>query len=531
VNASALPGGFGAASGRIAQGAAARGGLFLLLAALGGAAAPALAAPPPARHAQVRVAYEDPADAALRPVRDPSTPTIPIPTPIPTPSPPPPATSASPPAAGAAVPCTTSSDCAVRLGRGNVCTSGRCAPYFDRRDLYGVFGLRNAAPATPQRLEPLIAAVPAIGYSPSSGLLFGLAGTMGVLLGEPEDTTMSNATGTLLYTSKNQLIVQVAATTMTAGNDWELLSDWRYLLFNQDTYGLGTGESPGSTGLTLNGWGALDALEGAQPMDFDLLRLHQSALRHVTGNLYLGGGHRLDRYQRIVDHQLDLGAAPPVLTSHYTYSRMEGFDPAAYTVSGLTVEAISDARDSTIAPYRGWYAHLRFTGYPTWLGSTKASTLASLDGRVYLGLSDADPRNLVAIWLLASAVTSGSVPYLALPSSGWDARSTSGRGYVQGRFRGTAMIDLEAEWRFRLSDDGLFGGTVFGSAQTFARPSVRLPELGHEEEGERLFATIQPAVGAGLRIMLLKQSRTALRVDVAVGVKSVGFYLGAGEAF
>jgi len=31
--------------------------------------------------------------------------------------------------------------------------------------------------------------------------------------------------------------------------------------------------------------------------------------------------------------------------------------------------------------------------------------------------------------------------------------------------------------------------------------------------------------------MLLKQSRTALRVDIAAGVDSVCFYFGAGEAF
>jgi outer membrane protein assembly factor BamA len=266
-------------------------------------------------------------------------------------------------------------------------------------------------------------------------------------------------------------------------------------------------------------------------MDFDLFRLHQSALRHVTNSLYLGGGLRFDRYQHIVDHALDLAAAPPVVSSHYAYSLAHGFDPTAYTASGLSLEVLHDSRDSTIAPYRGTYAHLRFTGYPTWLGSTRSSTVLAAEGRTYVGLSEEDPRNLLALWVLASGVTSGDLPYLALPASGWDARSTSGRGYVQGRFRGTAMIDVEAEWRFRLSGDGLFGGAVFASAQSYVRPPVRLPELGVDDDGERLLETIRPAAGAGLRIMLLKQSRTALRIDLGFGVKSVAFYLGAGEAF
>ncbi|WP_248354604.1 BamA/TamA family outer membrane protein [Anaeromyxobacter oryzae] len=431
----------------------------------------------------------------------------------------------------AAEPCTSSTSCAARLGHGNVCVAGRCTEYFDRRDAYGLLGLRTTAAPTPQRLVPFVAAVPAIGYSPSSGLLLGFAGTMGMLLGEPEDTTISNATGTLLYTTKNQLIVSVAATAMTAGNEWEILGDWRLLLFNQDTYGLGASSSPLATGVSINGWGDLAAIPGAQPMDFDLLRLHQSALRHVAGSIYLGVGYRFDRYYGIVDRRLDLSASPPVVTSHFAYSRVQGFDPGAYTLSGLSLEAMSESRDSTIAPYRGWYAHLRFTGHPTWLGSTQSSTMISADGRIYVGLSDEDPRNLLAFWVLGSGVTSGRVPYLALPASGWDPRSTSGRGYVQGRFRGTAMVYGEAEWRFRLTADGLLGGTVFASAQTFSRPAVKLPAYGYTEHGEDLFDTIRPAGGLGLRVMLLKQSRTALRVDIAGGERSIGFYLGAGEAF
>jgi hypothetical protein len=102
---------------------------------------------------------------------------------------------------------------------------------------------------------------------------------------------------------------------------------------------------------------------------------------------------------------------------------------------------------------------------------------------------------------------------------------------VQGRFRGTATAYAEAEWRFRLTSDGLLGGTVFASAQSFARPAVDLPQLGYSEPGEHLFGAFRLAGGVGLRILAMKQSRTSLRVDVATGERSVGFYLGAGEAF
>lgn len=427
--------------------------------------------------------------------------------------------------------CTSSRACVARRGRGYVCVAGQCARYFDGRDLYGALGLKAGAPRAPEPLVPLIAAVPVVGYSPASGVQFGVAGTVGMLLGDADDTTISSATGSLLATSKEQLILQVAGTTMTPGNGWELVSDFRYLEYNQETYGLGTGGSPLSTGFSVNGLGNLAAVEGTQPMDFSLVRFHQSALRHVTGSLYVGAGYRLDRHFAIVDRRLDLAAATPVVTSHYAYSRLKGFSPGQYTASGLSLEAVSDTRDSTIAPYRGWYLSLRFTGYPTWLGSTRASTFAQAEGRAYLGLSDTNPRNLLALWMIVQGVTSGDLPYLALPATGWQPASTSGRGYVQGRFRGTEMAYAEAEWRFRVTSDGLLGGTIFVNAETFARPAVNLPAYGFSEPGEALFDRIRPAAGVGLRVMLLRQSRTALRVDLAGSQDQVCFYFGAGEAF
>ena len=85
----------------------------------------------------------------------------------------------------------------------------------------------------------------------------------------------------------------------------------------------------------------------------------------------------------------------------------------------------------------------------------------------------------------AQGVTSGHLPYLALPAIGWDFAGRTGRGYVQGRFRGTAEVYAEAEWRFRITDNGLLGGVVFANMYTFTRPAVSYP--GYTEPGESLF--------------------------------------------
>ena len=430
-----------------------------------------------------------------------------------------------------AVPCTDSRACAERVGHGSVCEDDLCRPYLDRTDLLGIIGLagKTTPPPEPFKLYPAI--IPAIGYNPALGFLLGVVGTFGMYLGAPEDTTMSSASALVLVTTEKQLVLQFTTTLMTASNDWELQGDWRFLLYNQDTYGLGTGTPPVQTGFSISGWGSTEPIPGAQPMKFDLLRIHQAALREVIPTIYLGGSFRFDRYFAIVDESLNLGATPPVVTSHYAYSRAYGFDPAGYNVSGVAVEALHDSRDSTISPYRGFYAQLSFGVFPTWLGSTQTSTLASGELRAYLGLSDAVPRNVIALWLLASGVTSGHRPYLALPSVGWDARGTTGRGYVQGRLRGTSEVYAEAEWRFRVTDNGFLGGALFVNAHTMSRPAVDVPAYGYTQAAENLFQTFKPAAGIGLRFMMNREARTNVRLDFAWGVDSFGIYLGAGEVF
>jgi hypothetical protein len=377
------------------------------------------------------------------------------------------------------------------------------------------------------KLYPSI--IPAVGYNPALAFLIGVVAKAGMLLGDPGDTTMSSASLLVLLTTNKQLVIQLGTTVLTSRNDWELIGDWRYLLYNQDSYGLGTGTPLTATSFSISGWGSTTPIEGGQPMKFDLLRFHQVALKRVWGNVYFGGGIRVDRYFNIVDESLDLAATSPVVTSHYAYSKCFGFDPYQYTLSGVTLNAMYDSRDSTINAYRGYHAQLFLGGFPTWLGSSQASTFVGADLRAYIGLSDAVPRNVLAFWLLAGGVTSGHEPYLTLPSVGWDAAGTTGRGYVQGRWRGTASVYAEAEWRFRVTSNGLLGGALFVNAETMSRPAVSYG--GVNEPATNLFQYVRPAGGFGARILMSKESRTNLRLDFAWGVDSFAIYLGAGEVF
>jgi hypothetical protein len=175
--------------------------------------------------------------------------------------------------------------------------------------------------------------------------------------------------------------------------------------------------------------------------------------------------------------------------------RQPGYGTGAYTVSSLTLSALYDSRDSTINPYRGFYGNLDYRISPTWLGSSKASSLLFGEFRAYVPLSDDSPRNVLAFWVLAQGVVTGDMPYLALPSTAWDATSVTGRGFIQGRFRGPAEVYGEVECGNRhgstrfldgphpaLQERNHFGVAALGSpGQPDEGASQPLPPPGHEQ--------------------------------------------------
>ena len=436
------------------------------------------------------------------------------------------------------VPCPTSDACAASRGRGWVCEEGECQPYQDATDLFVAVGFSEPSEAPPEAFKPFLTILPVIGSNPTQGVLAGVAVILGIYLGDPKTTTISNVSANILYTTKNQFLSGINSVLMLENNEWQLQGDWRFLIFNQDTFGLGTGPTPvstgftpgASTGFTLNGFGTTSAIEGAQPMDLNLLRIRENFLKKAwLDSFYIGPGFSFDRYYAIDDKLLDLSASPPVVTSHYAYSKALGFNPAQYNISGVSLNLLWDSRDSTINAYRGHYASIGYQWNPTWLGSAKDSSLLTLEYRGYFGLDPAIPRNLIAVWFLAQTTVSGQLPYLGLPAIGWDAKNRTGRGYVQGRFRGTAELYGEVEYRFRITRNGLLGGVVFANVSTFS--SAPVSYLGFFNQGSNLFDHLRPAGGVGLRFMMSRQSRTNITLDFTVADKTFGLYFGAGEAF
>jgi hypothetical protein len=82
------------------------------------------------------------------------------------------------------------------------------------------------------------------------------------------------------------------------------------------------------------------------------------------------------------------------------------------------------------------------------------------------------------------------------------------------------MVYGEAEYRYKITRNGLLGGVFFVNAESFsAAPGTQL-------QG------IQPAFGPGLRLKLNKTSRTNICIDYGFGRQgSNGLFINVGEIF
>ncbi|HEV7380957.1 MAG TPA: hypothetical protein VGN64_14255 [Dyadobacter sp.] len=333
--------------------------------------------------------------------------------------------------------------------------------------------------------------VPAIGYTLSTGFV-GLASANAAfhLSEDASAVNLSSVSVSVNYSQYGQLTIPIQTNIWTKENRYNIVTDWRYFKYPQDTYGLG--------GNSLE--------ENASKLVYSHIRLHQLVLKRVAGSFYAGVGYMLDKRWKI---------------------REEGFneDVAAYGLpaksmsSGLLLSALFDNRKNSINPEGGFYGNIRYRINQKFLGSDTNWESLVMEFRKYINFP-AGSKNTLALWNLNWLTLSGKPPYLDLPSTAWDVTNNTGRGYIQGRFRSPQMLYVESEYRFALTQNGLLGGVVFANAQSFSNwPSKR-------------FNRVAPGAGLGLRLKVNKASRTNVGIDYAFGAKgSRGVFVNLGEIF
>lgn len=380
-----------------------------------------------------------------------------------------------------------------KLKKDTTILSGKGTPQKDLYNLIGGLLHKKTAPESDSiTAKPEISIAPAIGYTLVSRLAIVLSGNAAFRTGP--QSRVSTIVASTDYTQNKQFTVPIQSSIWTKNNKYNFIGDYRYYKYPQSTFGLGSGSN----------------IINEDPMDYSFIRFYETALRHISGNFYGGLGYMFDDHFNISDRG-NLNGTP----SDYS---LYGKNTRAIA-SGFTINGLYDSRDNAINPSKGGYAAMQLRTVLTGLGSTSNWQSLVIDLRKYYRFPESSD-NIIAFWSYDWLVLSGKPSYLDLPSISWDANSATGRGYIQGRYRGAQMVYFETEYRYRITSNGLINGVVFANAESFSAA-----------QGTHLQA-IQPAFGPGLRIKLNKVSKTNIAVDYGFGTQgSRGLFIDVGEAF
>jgi hypothetical protein len=357
--------------------------------------------------------------------------------------------------------------------------------------------IRNQPPSDTVRKKNklYISVLPAAGYTLHTRFAVSIGANGAFFLDDPDSVKLSVVNINVTYSQKHQLMIPTQWNIWTKRNRYNLVGNCNFYRYPEFTYGLG---------------GAQNSLDRADPIRYYYLMFRQTVLKQIYPNIYIGPGYNLDVHWHIVETGLpDLSTTDFQLYGKTTRSMS----------SGVTFNFLYDNRKNPINPARGYHLHFIYRNNATLLASNNNWQSVLFDLRKYFSLSD-HGHHVLAFWSYTWLVIKGKPPYLELPATGWDMYSNQGRGYIQSRFRGRRLIDLESEYRFDIIRNGLFGGVVFAGVQSAS-----------EWPGNQI-KFLWPSAGVGVRVKINKHSNTNIAVDYAWGKDgSRGFFVNLGEVF
>lgn len=374
-----------------------------------------------------------------------------------------------------------------------------------QKDLMDVIGkLMHSKKTDTSKKSSAVTVLPAIGYNPSIGFLLGINFLKSFYKGDPATTNLSVTQLDFSFTTKRLIIARFRTNIFTKDNKWNFQGNWQYMRNFVNDYGLGD-ESQRNPPVNY-------------PIRFNYFRFTEKAFRSLGNHFYAGGGISIDMRNDIHDEKLDSS----IITPHYTYSIDKGFDSKKYFANGLIANIQYNTKEHPNRPYGGMYAEANIRYNTKLLGSAKQSGQLYTELRKYWSLSSKNPEQVLAFWYWGSYLLWGKVPYLELPGTAYDTYNRSGRGYTLSRFKGPSFAYMETEYRFPISQvSKLFSGVVFANFQSFS-----------DANNKHFLSYVEPAAGAGIRILFTKKSRTNICLDYARGkYGSSGFFFALNEAF
>ncbi len=350
---------------------------------------------------------------------------------------------------------------------------------------------KTGTPAAPRKTVLM----PVAGYSLATGFAAAIAFNKVFYNSQSAQQKASSILCVPTYTQKKQFFVPLTANIWSAGNKYNFITDIRYSQYPSIIYGIGN-NAYADTGYAIS---------------YNAIKLHQVVQREMIKDFYVGLGIYFDKYWNI--------AATDSLLPNIK-QQVNQLVRTKETAIAPVLKLLYDSRLNQVNPRQGIYAGMVLRQN---IGiASQSNNWRSLvtEFRTYIEFPK-HSTNIIALWNYNWLTPSGdAVPYLLLPSTGWDDNYNTGRGYTQSRFRGHAMFYNEAEYRARLTKNDLLHAVFFGNMQAFSGDLAKNythPQLGY---------------GLGLSIKVNKFSDTNFCIDYGFGKNgSRGFFVNLGEVF
>lgn len=342
--------------------------------------------------------------------------------------------------------------------------------------------------------KPVFTLFPAIGYTLQTSYAAILSSNLVFYTSNTSDSRLSVLNISPTYSVNKQFIFPVLLNIWLQGDKYNLIGDWRYMKYPQSTFGLGSNST----------------LSMENPMDFNYLRIYQYLTRKISRKFTAGLGYTIDYHWNITEE----GFADGTVSDYDQY----GTSPHS-TSSGIALMLCHDSRQNPVNPKQGDNIQLILRNNLKFFGSDRNWQSLLVNAAKYIPLNKRQSQTL-AFWNYDWITLNGHPPYLDLPATGWDNSYNTGRGFIQGRFRGNTMFYFETEYRFDITCNSVLGGVLFSNIETVSSaPSRKLEQL-------------QPGYGLGIRIKLNKKSNTNLAIDYGFGTSGMrGFSVNLGEVF
>ena len=361
-----------------------------------------------------------------------------------------------------------------------------------------LFHLRARKPEAIEGKTIYFSVLPFSTQVPGGGTALVTSTTAGFYLGDRKDTYMSRVTFTPYWNFKQRFGLPIRSYIWLKQNRWVISGDTRLMVYPQYTWGLG------------RQYGEKEKLL----VNYSYLRLYQQALKRLSKGFFAGIGYHIDYRIHVRTNPDD-----PLLADYtgYAYGTSQSLNSFS---SGLSMNVLFDTRNNSINPWDGYYVSAQYRVNPVWLGNPNKWSSVYVDFRRYIRFDPSrEKQNMLALWSYLWKAFDKKVPYLDLPSIGWEDYNRSGRGFDQNRYRGRNLLYVEGEYRRDITNNGFLGFTIFANANTVSGPK------------SLFLINWNPGAGAGIRIKMNKRSGTNIALNYGFSKDYSGVKLTLGEVF